>query len=68
MLFLGQWSSSCIQHTELARLVDIGFLKEDYTSEWAKHPHQFQLPKRMELYELFLTSVSENYTLVYVEL
>jgi hypothetical protein len=35
ILFLDQWSSSCVQHTEIARLVDIGVLEEDYTSEWA---------------------------------
>jgi Reverse transcriptase (RNA-dependent DNA polymerase) len=34
ILFLDQWSSSCIKHTEIARLVEIGVLEEDYTSGW----------------------------------
>jgi hypothetical protein len=36
-------------HTEIARLVNIGVLEEDYTSEWAGHPQHLQLPRRMEL-------------------
>ena len=32
---------------EIARLVDIGVLEEDYTSEWASPT--LQLPRRMEL-------------------
>jgi hypothetical protein len=35
ILFLDQLSRSCVQQTEIARLVDIGVLEEDYTSEWA---------------------------------
>jgi hypothetical protein len=35
ILFLDQWSSSCVQRAEVARLVDIGVLEEDYTCEWA---------------------------------
>jgi hypothetical protein len=35
IMFLDQWSSSCVQHTEIARLVDIGVLEKDYTSEQA---------------------------------
>jgi hypothetical protein len=35
ILFLDQWSSSCVQCTEIARLVNIGVLEEDYTYEWA---------------------------------
>ena len=42
--------------TEIARLVDIGALEEDYASEWASQT--FAFPKRMELLELFLTSES----------
>jgi hypothetical protein len=32
---------------EIARLVDIGVLEEDYTSEWASP--SFAMPRRMEL-------------------
>jgi hypothetical protein len=39
ILFLDQWSSSCVQRTEIAILVDIGVLigvlEEYHTSEWA---------------------------------
>jgi hypothetical protein len=30
ILFLDQWSSSCVQCTEIARLVNIGVLEEEY--------------------------------------
>jgi hypothetical protein len=33
---------------EIARLVDIGVLEEDYTSEWASSKF-LQLPRRMDL-------------------
>jgi hypothetical protein len=43
---------------ESARLVNIGVLEEDYSSENG-HPQHLQLPKRMEQLELFL--ISEKY-------
>jgi hypothetical protein len=44
--------------TSIARLVDIGILKEDYTAEWASST--FAIPKKNGTIRLFLTS--ENST------
>jgi hypothetical protein len=36
------------QSKEIVRLVNIGFLEEDYSSEWASLSASFEIPKKTE--------------------
>jgi hypothetical protein len=46
-LFLDQWNNNCNKAREkIVRLVDIGVLEEDYSSEWATRIPSFAIPKK----------------------
>jgi hypothetical protein len=44
-LFLDQWNNNC-NKAKKVRLVDIGVLEEDYSSEWASLFPSFEIPKK----------------------
>jgi hypothetical protein len=44
-LFLDQWNNNC-NIAKKVRLVDIGVLEEDYSSEWASLFPSFEIPKK----------------------
>jgi hypothetical protein len=54
------------QSKEIVRLVDIGVLKEDYSSEWASRIPSFAIPKENGTIR-FVTDFRKNSTQLIVE-
>jgi hypothetical protein len=54
------------QSKEIVRLVDIGVLEEDYSSEWASLPPSFAIPKKNGTIRV-VTDFRKNSTQLIVE-